>query len=327
MPMLYSTQTHLPFRLFCVILIFLPVFCFAQSDRNDRSDRNNQNERNDRTNQNNRTEQNPLQRAEQVTKALAAAYPGIIERAEYRNGDWAVLMRGTWFYHTSGRMLPSELRTQAAKYDPQPFYNYLRELPPWQAPTPEAAERFKNMADNRSRNPPKRSQHFFDALWRAHTRDESYDRVKSIRFLGHSVMVHYLLLEKLSLIEEQIRSDAKNDPEIRAWISNINSLEGWNWRPIAQTQSRSFHAYGAAVDILPKSAGGKESYWLWASRTKPEWWNIPYSQRLHPPAGVIKAFESYGFIWGGKWLYFDTMHFEYRPEILILSGMEISTFR
>jgi hypothetical protein len=29
----------------------------------------------------------------------------------------------------------------------------------------------------------------------------------------------------------------------------------------------------------------------------------------------------YGFIWGGKWLFFDTMHFEYRPEILILSGM------
>ena len=26
--------------------------------------------------------------------------------------------------------------------------------------------------------------------------------------------------------------------------------------------------------------------------------------------------EKYGFIWGGRWYHFDTMHFEYRPEIL-----------
>ncbi|NUM57423.1 MAG: M15 family metallopeptidase, partial [Bdellovibrionaceae bacterium] len=26
-------------------------------------------------------------------------------------------------------------------------------------------------------------------------------------------------------------------------------------------------------------------------------------------------FESEGFIWGGKWNHYDTMHFEYRPEL------------
>jgi hypothetical protein len=26
-------------------------------------------------------------------------------------------------------------------------------------------------------------------------------------------------------------------------------------------------------------------------------------------------------VWGGKWMLFDTIHFEYRPEILILSGL------
>ncbi|MCL2443985.1 MAG: M15 family metallopeptidase [Treponema sp.] len=35
----------------------------------------------------------------------------------------------------------------------------------------------------------------------------------------------------------------------------------------------------------------------------------------------MKTFESQGFIWGGKWQLFDTMHFEYRPEILILNGL------
>jgi hypothetical protein len=36
---------------------------------------------------------------------------------------------------------------------------------------------------------------------------------------------------------------------------------------------------------------------------------------------VVKAFEAFGFLWGGKWMTYDTMHFEYRPEILILSNM------
>jgi D-alanyl-D-alanine carboxypeptidase len=27
-------------------------------------------------------------------------------------------------------------------------------------------------------------------------------------------------------------------------------------------------------------------------------------------------FEQHGFIWGGKWYHYDTMHFEYRPEII-----------
>jgi D-alanyl-D-alanine carboxypeptidase len=26
--------------------------------------------------------------------------------------------------------------------------------------------------------------------------------------------------------------------------------------------------------------------------------------------------RSYGFIWGGKWYHYDTMHFEYRPELM-----------
>jgi len=32
------------------------------------------------------------------------------------------------------------------------------------------------------------------------------------------------------------------------------------------------------------------------------------------PQSVVDAFERQGFIWGGKWNHYDTMHFEYRPE-------------
>ena len=33
-------------------------------------------------------------------------------------------------------------------------------------------------------------------------------------------------------------------------------------------------------------------------------------------AGYAHIFERHGFIWGGKWHHYDTMHFEYRPELL-----------
>nr|WP_297937988.1 M15 family metallopeptidase [uncultured Campylobacter sp.] len=32
------------------------------------------------------------------------------------------------------------------------------------------------------------------------------------------------------------------------------------------------------------------------------------------PEEIVRVFEKHGFIWGGRWVSFDTMHFEYRPE-------------
>jgi hypothetical protein len=178
------------------------------------------------------------------------------------------------------------------------------------------------MANNRRRSTTKRSQFFYDALWRVHDGDESYQRVKSMRFLGKSVMVHYLIMEDLALVEERILALAKTDPLVQPWINNISTETAWNWRNIADTQARSFHAYGLAIDILPKSLGGRETYWLWTADKGVDWWKVSYNRRFHPPDAAIKAFESYGFVWGGKWLFYDTMHFEYRPEILILGGIK-----
>jgi HSP20 family protein len=39
-----------------------------------------------------------------------------------------------------------------------------------------------------------------------------------------------------------------------------------------------------------------------------------YRNRM--PQEIVSIFERQGFIWGGKWNHFDTMHFEYRPELL-----------
>ena len=260
-------------------------------------------------------------RAELVLRAIAEAYPDRTGEVQFRDGDWTILVYGELFYHAEGRLLPESLRDKWKDYDPQPFYNYLPELPPWTTPTPEESARMKEQNARRSERQPNRSQHFFDALWRIRGRDESWARVKQIRFLGTPVMVHYSILEELSLVEERILAEAETNAVVKQWVSNIKSIDGWNLRNIAETQSRSYHAYGAAIDFLPKSLGGLQTYWLWTSQHTPEWWTVSYSARYHPPAEVVRAFESFGFVWGGKWRFFDTMHFEYRPEILVLSGI------
>ncbi|MCD8545180.1 MAG: M15 family metallopeptidase [Sulfurospirillum cavolei] len=33
------------------------------------------------------------------------------------------------------------------------------------------------------------------------------------------------------------------------------------------------------------------------------------------PKEIVDIFEKHGFVWGGRWYHYDTMHFEYRPEL------------
>jgi D-alanyl-D-alanine carboxypeptidase len=80
----------------------------------------------------------------------------------------------------------------------------------------------------------------------------------------------------------------------------------YNCRSIAGTDRVSPHAFGIAIDINTK----KSDYWLW-SKPQPG----PSHYRNQIPWQIVDVFERHGFIWGGKWYHYDTMHFEYRPEI------------
>jgi D-alanyl-D-alanine carboxypeptidase len=78
-------------------------------------------------------------------------------------------------------------------------------------------------------------------------------------------------------------------------------------RPVADTGKMSMHGYAAAIDLNLNYS----DYWLWNAKSK----LIPYKNRM--PRQIVEIFERHGFIWGGKWYHYDTMHFEYRPELLI----------
>jgi D-alanyl-D-alanine carboxypeptidase len=81
----------------------------------------------------------------------------------------------------------------------------------------------------------------------------------------------------------------------------------YHCRNVAGSSVKSMHGYGAAIDINLRYA----NYWRWAhgNRDRPRW-------RNHIPIEIVRVFERHGFIWGGYWYHYDTMHFEYRPELL-----------
>jgi hypothetical protein len=81
----------------------------------------------------------------------------------------------------------------------------------------------------------------------------------------------------------------------------------YNCRVIAGTNRKSAHGDGIAIDINV----GWSDYWR---NAHPVDGKYPYKNRI--PWEIVEIFEKHGFIWGGKWYHYDTMHFEYRPELL-----------
>lgn len=86
----------------------------------------------------------------------------------------------------------------------------------------------------------------------------------------------------------------------------VPSAGTYNCRPVAGTQRWSMHAYGAAIDLNTAYS----AYWKWNKAGAEGTW----SNRI--PQEIVAIFEKHGFIWGGRWYHYDTMHFEYRPELL-----------
>jgi hypothetical protein len=110
-------------------------------------------------------------------------------------------------------------------------------------------------------------------------------------------------------LEAVVADLRKLPPEMTRYL--VPSAGTYNCRKIAGTDRRSMHAYGAAIDINTEYT----DYWLWS---KPVDGLYPYRNRI--PFAIAEVFERHGFIWGGKWYHYDTMHFEYRPDLLPAGG-------
>lgn len=111
--------------------------------------------------------------------------------------------------------------------------------------------------------------------------------------------------EALTSAMKEITSIAQNNEKVRANVFPVNGT--YNYRVVAGTNRLSPHSYGITIDL----ARDKRDYWQWATREQGD-------ERIKSyPKEIVRVFEKNGFIWGGKWGYFDILHFEYRPEFII----------
>jgi len=122
----------------------------------------------------------------------------------------------------------------------------------------------------------------------------------SINWFGQRIRVTRVngVASKLKAVERELAKI----PNIRKYLKPIGGT--FKWRKIAGTNRMSVHSFGAAIDINVKYS----AYWRWNKG------KYRYQNKI--PLSIVKVFEKHGFIWGGRWYHYDTMHFEYRPELL-----------
>jgi peptidoglycan L-alanyl-D-glutamate endopeptidase CwlK len=110
---------------------------------------------------------------------------------------------------------------------------------------------------------------------------------------------------------EALGEEIKSDEKIKLYLQKPNGT--FNYRNIAGTKRLSPHSHGIAIDFtFPKN----NEYWQWGKRVNGRV-NFPTTAYENETLmKVVVAFEKYGFIWGGKWYHYDTIHFEYRPELV-----------
>ena len=243
-------------------------------------------------------------------------------------GDWLVTVtipadgrgpkaRSADFYWAGGSLLPAEELGNREDYWPV-LYDYPRELADPASMTEEEREAIKAFSSTENRKEGAGTSMFiFDFIYQSDTRGHLESHLTRISFLRNKANVHERMVLPLARVESRIFALAKADGEVEAFLAGLKSNDSYLWRRIAGTKRKSFHSLGIALDLLPKSQGGKHIFWSWAKDKHPDdWMLIPLRNRWMPPASVIEAFEAEGFIWGGKWSIWDNMHFEYHPELI-----------
>lgn len=221
-----------------------------------------------------------------VVQALVGAYPDWVR--ETADGGLE-LVDGTPLVISDGRDKSPEERLESPDLD-----DMFADPYPWGA------------AIAAPRGDPGRVRYapLFDAMYGDCRRNEVAENLRAVRWIegsGETVMFTEVngAADRLEAVVRDLNALPR---EMTRFLAP--SAGTYNCRPIAGTDRMSMHAYGAAIDISTSHA----DYWRWAGGE-----GAAYRNRI--PAEIVAVFERHGFIWGGRWTHFDTMHFEYRPEL------------
>jgi hypothetical protein len=151
-----------------------------------------------------------------------------------------------------------------------------------------------------------RVEALFKTLYGASASEVSQNCVM-VDFCGHKVKFNARCgaAGALDSVGKELSALFASRPDLKVYLDELGgTLE---WRFIAGTQRLSNHSFGSAIDLNVKLS----DYWRWDGGA-----GLASFSRKNWPIEIIEAFERHGFIWGGKWWHYDTMHFEYRPELI-----------
>lgn len=153
-----------------------------------------------------------------------------------------------------------------------------------------------------------RNESFFKLLY-GNSKEEVRKNLKSFVWCPKIVNQTILFNKKNGAYEalKRVSDELDLHPEWKKYITNIGGT--FNWRNISGTNRLSAHSFGITIDINT----GHSNYWQWDCGCKNE--NVKLNFKNKIPMGLVSVFEKNGFIWGGRWYHYDTMHFEYRPEM------------
>jgi hypothetical protein len=229
-----------------------------------------------------------------ILAALTAGYPKTLQALEIRSDQrLLVCFAGQKFIYDDGLTKTFEQRLANPDIKDMFYQTY-----PLTNPTDRLPEDF---------DPGRyRIDGFFTALYGASQSAVARNCV-AVEFCGNSVKFNarYGAADALRAVSADLTPLLAQKPELRSYV---NKLAGtFNWRKVAGTERLSNHSFATAIDLNVQKA----AYWRWQPPAQLETFS-----RKNWPTELIEAFERHGFIWGGKWWHFDTMHFEYRPEII-----------
>ncbi len=176
-----------------------------------------------------------------------------------------------------------------------------------------------------------RNAALFDKLYGDCRKGEVEKNLTDVIWLKHKKGQRVTVTRVNGVAEKLAAVSAELDRLPAAFDRFLSPSEGtYVCRAIAGTNRMSAHGQGIAIDISTKHA----HYWRWAApRTKPtampstglrsgvEGAAIVYRNEI--PMEIVRIFEKHGFIWGGRWYHYDTMHFEFRPELLSMESAQV----
>ncbi|AEE17919.1 M15 family metallopeptidase [Treponema brennaborense] len=260
----------------------------------------------------------------ELLSIFRTAYPDVTFSAAYDTliGDWLVTVtaddRRAELYWCGGRLLSADKIPEKENYRVL-LYDYAEAVPDPEDFSEQDIERIRAFSAPETRSASAGTPPFFyDTIYDCASQTAVEQHITRITFLGKQANVHERIRDPLAAVERDIRALAETDPEARAFVTNLSQTDGYYWRTIRDSGNRSFHSIGIALDILPVGWQQKNIYWAWRRDIDPEKWMLtPLDRRWMPPESIVAAFEKHGFIWGGKWIIWDNMHFEYHPELIL----------